>query len=149
MNVNLTNEERQALIADCKASIARIEKSITHWMNSTYTRPYLESELARQKIALAALTAEPHHFAVFEPERFGEGSGWKSCHPDFEGAKPFYSIAAPPASIKLPDDVPEMLNLSLEQQTEFNRGFWYGVEKVKRLNGADDSLVSSGERTEC
>ena len=47
------------------------------------------AELAKQK---------PHHFAVFEPERFGEGSGWKSCHPDFEGAEPFYSRAAPPAT---------------------------------------------------
>ena len=57
--MKMTNEKRQALIADCKASIERIEKSIPHWVNSTYTRPYLESELARQKIALAALTAEP------------------------------------------------------------------------------------------
>lgn len=37
-------------------------------------------------------------------------------------------------NIKLPSDAPDLINLSPEQQTEFNRGFWYGVEKVKRLN---------------
>lgn len=55
----MTNEEKQALIEDCKNSIARIEKQLPRWEESIYTRPYLESELARQKIALAALTAQP------------------------------------------------------------------------------------------
>lgn len=37
-------------------------------------------------------------------------------------------------NIKLPSDAPDLINLSPDQQTEFNRGFWYGVEKVKKLN---------------
>lgn len=55
----MTEEQKQSLIDDCKASIARIEKTLPHWQRSIYTLPYLESELARQKIALAALTAPP------------------------------------------------------------------------------------------
>lgn len=45
--------------------------------------------------------------------------------------------------IKFPDDVPDMLNLTPEQQTEFNAGFWYAVEKIKRLN-ATAQPVSDG-----
>lgn len=73
-------KDKQALIEDCEAAIERIEKSLPHWQNGTYTRPYLESELARQKIALAALTAQPDELqrrAVAAEERAKNlNDGW-------------------------------------------------------------------------
>lgn len=44
---------------ECMSDINRNHFSLSGTDNSNYTRPYLESELARQKIALAALTATP------------------------------------------------------------------------------------------
>lgn len=57
---NPVDGDVQALIADCKAEIAEIEKALTTWGDVWI--PSLQSKLNRQKVALAALTAEPGIF---------------------------------------------------------------------------------------
>lgn len=54
---DMTEERRQELISDCQAEIVGIEKALTTWGEGWIS--YLQSKLKRQKIALAALTAEP------------------------------------------------------------------------------------------
>ena len=56
---NTVDGDVQTLIADCQAEIAMLKKQIPRWQNNNYTLPYLKSQLARQQVALAALTAEP------------------------------------------------------------------------------------------
>lgn len=59
---NQVDGDVQALIADCQAEIAELEKHLTTWGEEW--SPYLQSKLKRQQIALAALTAEPDGFRV-------------------------------------------------------------------------------------
>lgn len=59
MTINSPNPvvgDVQALIADCQAEIAEIEKALTTWGEEWI--PYLQSKLKRQQVALAAMTAE-------------------------------------------------------------------------------------------
>lgn len=101
--MNLTEQERDALIADCKASIARIEKTLTYWQKSTYTLPYLESELARQKIALASLTTKPRKvFTCSNCQAEGLDEPLESrCHCMGEDARWIESVVynAPPVPV--------------------------------------------------
>lgn len=53
---NPVDGDVQALIADCQAEIAEIEKALTTWGDAWI--PSLQSKLNRQQLALAALTAE-------------------------------------------------------------------------------------------
>lgn len=52
----------QALISDCQAEIAELEKALTTW-GDAWT-PYLQSKLKRQQVALSALTAEPEYHTM-------------------------------------------------------------------------------------
>lgn len=63
---NPVDGDVQALIADCQAEIAELEKRLTTWGEEWI--PYLQSKLKRQQVALAALTAEP---GIFE---------WRTSH---------------------------------------------------------------------
>ncbi|MEB5837070.1 hypothetical protein MXF26_12490 [Pantoea dispersa] len=61
----MTEEQRQKMISDCQAEIVEIEKALTTWGEGWIS--YLQSKLTRQKIALAALTAEPDHYVFHHP----------------------------------------------------------------------------------
>lgn len=84
------------------AMIAALNRVADFYENDKPEQPHhngmmhLSQQLAAAEAKLAELEKqEPHHYAVFEPEIFGEGDSWKSCHPDFDGAKAFYSRPAP------------------------------------------------------
>ena len=58
----MTEEKRQALIADCKAEIAEAQKALKAWGDQWI--PHLQSKIERQQIALACLEAEPEYNAA-------------------------------------------------------------------------------------
>lgn len=122
-------EQKAALIADCKTSIARIEKTLTHWQKSTYTLPYLESELARQKIALASLTA-PKLTSVYQGIR-GKQSVIGS-EPLPLGATDVYATPPVMRSVKLPK-----VRLTSEFEDEFfDRRIYLKDELIATLREA-------------
>ncbi|AVG77989.1 hypothetical protein [Pantoea ananatis] len=84
-SLNPVDGDIQALIADCQAEIAEIEKRLTTWGEEWI--PYLQSKLKRQQVALAALTAEIHSF-TFE-----------------EDPQPLYTT--PPAQLLRPVELPQ------------------------------------------
>jgi len=67
---NPVDGDVQALIADCQAEIAEIEKMLALWG----AVPYLKSQLKRQQVALAALTAEPVGWRDYQSD---SGVRWK------------------------------------------------------------------------
>lgn len=64
----MTNEEKQALIADCKDEIIGLKQELSECGDDGYAQMHLESKLLRQQIALAALTAQPVKLPT--PKRF-------------------------------------------------------------------------------
>lgn len=130
--IALTQDMREKLIKDCEFDL----KSLANLSADFPENKSFQSALLRQKVALAALTASAvGSFHIYEQKvdattdyvRDGE---W----PIDEGELLVY--AAPPVpEIKLPEDTPDLINLNIDEQTEFNRGFWFAVEKTKRLNG--------------
>ena len=59
--MQLTEEQRKALITDCKQSIAAYEENYKTW--GEHWRAFNESHIIRQKIAMAALTENWHERA--------------------------------------------------------------------------------------
>jgi len=99
----------QALIADCQAEIAELEKALTTWGDAWI--PSLQSKLNRQQVALAALTAEPVAWIVMTPR-----GDYTERNPDvvahFEGtglakSKPLYETQ--PAQLLRPVELPPLI----------------------------------------
>lgn len=131
----LTDEQRKALLS----RVAEFKERRSWSSDGLESLSDEDSELL-MRIALATLTAEPvGYVSNVSREIANDGRmGYISNHM-VAGLEGGYVYAAPPVpALKLPDDVPDLLNLSIDQQTEFNTGFWYGVEKVKRLNGINN-----------
>lgn len=76
---NPVDGDVQALIADCQAEIEKLEKAIKNinsYVKPAYRNECLskcQSELMRQQIALAALTAEPVIYAIQNEEERKNG----------------------------------------------------------------------------
>jgi len=76
----MTEQEKQALIVDCKEEIEIIRCRIGRTVATNGSTEYLESRMKRQQIALAPLTAQP----VKLPDTCGYE------HPEKE--EPFYTL---------------------------------------------------------
>lgn len=142
--IALTQENREELIGV-------IEKALPVMRNEA-SLPYSNRELSKHvevyELALASLTAECKYFQ-WKWAR-DENAAWTTTPIETlsdavsafgkNGENVIYRMlfTAPPVpEIKLPEDTPDLINLSIDEQTEFNRGFWFAVEKIKRLNGWD------------
>ena len=127
-----TEAERAALIEDCNAEIERLQsefkfcESRLRWGRMEE----IKSQLNRQQIALAALTAEP-------AGKFYAGTRGKvSIHPSEAlplGFNPFYT-APPVAALRLPDE--KWINPApgFESEDSYKEGWNECLEEVKRLN---------------
>ncbi|MGP2500462.1 hypothetical protein ACTUSN_03620 [Pantoea ananatis] len=101
---NPVDGDVQALIADCQAEIAELEKSLTTWGDAWI--PSLQSKLKRQKVALAALTAVPRRMR----QANGENSRtWVECGGDYHRGTDFYTT--PPAQLLRQVELPESQRL--------------------------------------
>lgn len=100
----MTEEQRQELIADCENEIAELTQSIQR-CDAIGTADYLmhlQSQLLRQQVALAALTAEPVGY-VYMDENDCEFNG----HNEFsQGKRGFAVYRAPSAPVLKPIELP-------------------------------------------
>lgn len=91
--MQFTEEQRKALIADCEQSIAIYEQHLKSWGDEW--RAFNESQILRQKIALAALTAEPVKtklkYSSVLPKFIGETNEVESVHCWIHGDTPDYA----------------------------------------------------------
>lgn len=145
---NPVDGDVQALIADCKAEIAEIEKALTTWGDVWI--PSLQSKLNRQKVALAALTAEPVAYTdaeELETLRKGTFADMFTPHESYKSDQlwiPLYTTT--PAQLLRQVELPKPI-----QQTEASD---YGLESrdgyglywgsVETLKLAAESLRQQG-----
>lgn len=123
----ITEEQRQALIADCKAGIAHIEKMLPCWAKTTYTLPYLQKQLQLKKIALASLEAGPADTIIDAdetPASLGVTKLSEQVSCSWEIGTKFYT--APP--------VPVMQAVDIGESMVMSRGF---VIKAIRAAGGE------------
>ncbi len=104
----MTEEQRQELVADCQAEIVEIEKALTAWGEGWTS--YLQSKLTRQKIALAALTAEPVAYTDAEELETLRKASFADMFTPHEAYKadPLWMplFPAPPAPVLKPIELP-------------------------------------------
>lgn len=99
---NPVDGDVQALIADCQAEIAEIEKMLALWG----AVPYLKSQLKRQQLALASLTAVPDDRIVDDGcyQRIGCVQVSDKLNCTWPLGTQFYT--APPAQLLRPVELP-------------------------------------------
>lgn len=108
---NQVDGDAQALIADCQAEIAELEKSLTTWGDAWI--PSLQSKLKRQKVALAALTAVPRRMR----QANGENSRtWVEYGGDYHRGTDFYTT--PPAQVLRPVEQNSAKSSELAERAE-------------------------------
>lgn len=108
-----------------------------------FDRDYVDSLIAGLKPAAPVIDAVPDLF-LLPVMRDGEKL-YSECGKDYPRGRGYFTHAQPVPVVVLPSDTPVLINLSLEQQNEFNTGFWFGIEKVKRLNPATSFKPADGE----
>lgn len=124
---NPVDSDVQALIADCQAEIVEIGKMLA--LGGAV--PYLKSQLQRQKVALAALTAEPvYQFIVNNPDKDGYIE-WADCNSDYFSNEPSDSrrilYTNPPAQLLRPVELPK------SQRFDGNGyGYYFDMDDVFR-----------------
>lgn len=103
---NPVDGDVQALIADCHSEMTELEKALTTWGDAWI--PYLQSKLMRQKIALAALTAEPADRIVDDgcSQRIGCVPVSDTLNCTWPLGTQFYTT--PPAQLLRPVELPDI-----------------------------------------
>lgn len=129
---NPVDGDVQALIADCQAEIAQIEKALTTWGDAWI--PSLQSKLKRQQVALAALTAEHvYQFIANNPDKDGYIE-WADCNPDYFSKEPTdmrrILYTAPPAQLLRPVGLPQAFAYTIEGMEEYVDGWWLRKDDV-------------------
>ena len=127
----LTEEKRQALIADCKADIALTQVYISFHGKT----PELRSKVARQQIALASLEAQADHWV--QNSKFGFSA--EKVKPEYDPMEPSWvaGYLAPPApALKLPDELrwSHHDNISQAECESWNNC----IAETKRLSGVTE-----------
>lgn len=135
---NPVDGDVQALIKDCQRDIEKLEKSLAsnndHPMS--FSEKHLRSELARQQVALAALTAEPVGFCFKSDLDLMLNkimiSGMMTVR--YSGEHPLYTT--PPAQLLRPVELPkpiqqtESSDYGLEPRDSYGL-YWGSVETLK------------------
>ncbi|MGP2520502.1 hypothetical protein ACTUSX_11515 [Pantoea ananatis] len=107
---NPVDVDVQALIADCQQEIESLKWKIDRTRKSGGTLVYLESCLARQEVALAALKAEPVGFCFRSDLNLMLNkimvSGMMTVR--YSGEHPLYAI--PPAQLLRPVELPDYVD---------------------------------------
>lgn len=128
--MQFTEEQRNALIEDCKREISELEKGLTTW--GEVWIPYLQSKINRQQIALAALTTEPVAYR-WEGKQTGRIC-YDGIRPIGVFGQPLY--AAPPvAPLRLPSEKSTDVDYSYYPLTKARHEGWNAcLAEIKRLN---------------
>lgn len=119
---NPVDGDVKALIADCQAEIEKLEKAINNinsYVKPAYRNECLSkcrSEIMRQQIALAALTAEPVIYAIQDKDERENGymtefssSGIAGyVNPEKYGLTELALYTTPPAQILRPVELPDI-----------------------------------------
>lgn len=123
---NPVDGDVQALIADCEAEIAELEKRLTTWGEAWI--PYLQSKLRRQQIALASLTAVPT-FSTSVPQKdiVDDGFIGSLFGPDVFAIKLY---TTPPAQLLRPVELPQSFAYTIEGMEEYMDGWWLRKDDV-------------------
>ncbi len=123
---NPVDGDVQALIADCQAEIEKLEKAIKNinsYVKPAYRNECLskcQSELRRQQIALASLTAEPCAYLYGASFERGEVEGEIEDSPGTD--LPVYTT--PPAKLLRPVELPK-------ETGKMGNDFWLGEMNMR------------------
>ena len=130
----ITEQRRQKLISDCEEEITALKLRIEY--GPWYLKAKQESELERQEIALASLTAEPKAYSDFEELAFAFDMA-NMWHDSFGHGEDIALYTTPPVPvIKLPDEFAEKTNS--EYQLGKEEGWCDYEREIKRLNNLGD-----------
>lgn len=132
---NPVDGDVQALIADCQADIAELEKRLTTW--GAEWIPYLQSKLKRQEVALAALTAEPVAF-ITEKNLKSLRKGLHDCFVKRQPVmvRPISLYTTPPAQLLRPVEFPDIE----ENEAAFKAGLNSLVDCLEDCGDAEQGL---------
>lgn len=102
---NPVDGDVQALIADCEAEIKHIEHLLSWKKPNEYSDKSLRSKLARQRIALASLTAEP----VADVVKWNHPQEERTCSVQLRrfDISAGHLYTTPPAQLLRPVELPE------------------------------------------
>jgi hypothetical protein len=108
---NPVDGDVQALIEQCKDNIDTLIVALKHCEQDEAVEIHQNLEL--QKVALAALTAEPvYQFIVNNPDKDGYIE-WADCNPDYFSNEPSDSrrilYTTPPDQLLLPVELPPLI----------------------------------------
>lgn len=130
---NPVDGDVQALIADCKSEIKHLEDRIAYCNKYEVGLSDYESQLKRQKIALAALTAEPYAYAsrnidISKESQYFSASVFNNAWGD-EYTVPLYTT--PPAQLLRPVELPGERKWHEDDEAEddtYNCGWNNGIK---------------------
>ncbi len=142
---NPVDGDVQALIEQCKDNIDTLIVALKHCEQDEAVEIHQNLEL--QKVALAALTAEPvYQFIVNNPDKDGYIE-WADCNPDYFSNEPSDSrrilYTAPPAQLLRPVELPKEMDF-----TEVPAHYWDSDEAKAYASGFNTGVNESSTAIE-